>query len=182
MKWPTVLTFEGGGKMLFVKPFRRKYKRGWVAQWPRTRHDAELSDNLPDDGGRRLLCGFFVFFFTSRYEPSARFCPPAELIKTLTSSVSDRNTASISNESSGDTDRRRVPQSLPSGSRRDGAQGCFKIVISPSGQKGVDPQCTSRPGSIYCSQVNVLFSFISPFGCPHKRNGSNFNFTRSAAL
>lgn len=148
------------------------------------RHGAELLDNLPDDGGRRLLCLFFfvLFFLTSRCEPSARFSPPAELIKTLTSSVSDRNTASISNESSGDTIRRRVPQSLPSGSRRDGAQGCFKIVISPSGQKGVDPQCTLRPGSIYCSQVNVLFSFISPFGCPHKCNGSNFNFTRSAAL
>lgn len=60
MKWPTVLTFKGAGKMLFVKPLRRKYNHGWVAQWPRMRHSAELLDNLPDDGGRRH---FFFFFF-----------------------------------------------------------------------------------------------------------------------
>lgn len=97
---------------------------------------------------------------------------PAALIKTLTSSVSDRSTASISNESSGDATRGRLPGSLPSGSRPDGAPGRFKIVISPSGQKEVDPLCTWRPGSIYCSQVSVLLSFISPFDCPHCRRGS----------
>lgn len=96
----------------------------------------------------------------------------AALIKTLTSSVSDRSTASISNESSGDATRGRLPGSLPSGSRQDGAQGCFKIVISPLGQKEVDPLCTWRPGSIYCSQVSVLFSFISPFDCLRECRGS----------
>lgn len=118
-------------------------------------------------------CVFPLWRRESRSSPArcdAAQCrsPPAALIKTLTSSVSDRSTASISNESSGDATRGRLPGSLPSGSRRDGARGCFKIVISPSGQKEVDPLCTWRPGSIYCSQVSVRFSFISPFDCPRE--------------
>lgn len=108
----------------------------------------------------------------ARCHSAQRWSPPAPLIKTLTSSVSDRRTASISNESSGDATRGRLPGSLPSGSRRDGARGCFKIVISPWGQKEVDPLCTWRPGSIYCSQVNVLLSFSSLFDCPHECRGS----------
>lgn len=108
---------------------------------------------------------------------------PVALIKTVTSGVSYRSTASISNESGGDATQGRLPGSLPSGSRRDGAQGCFKIVISPSGQKEVDPLCTWRPGSIYCSQVSIPFSFISPFDCPHECRGSDFiSVSRNSSL
>lgn len=108
----------------------------------------------------------------ARCDAAQRWSHPATLIKTLTSCVSDRSTASISNESSGDATRGRLPGSLPSGSRRDGARGCFKIVISPWGQKEVDPLCTWRPGSIYCSRVSVLLSFISPFDCPRESRSS----------
>lgn len=129
------------------------------------RHCAELSDT-------RCCAGRCVF---SLWRREARpLSSPAALIKTLTSGVSDRSTASISNESGGDATRGRLPGSLPSGSRRDGAQGCFKIVISPSGQKEVDPLCTWRPDSIYCSQVSIPFSFISPFDCLHECRGSDF--------
>lgn len=61
-----------------------------------------------------------------------------------------------------------LPQSLVWGSWQDRTQGCLKIVMSPWGQRAAGLRNTLRPGFIHRSQVNVLFSFISPFLCPNR--------------
>lgn len=61
-----------------------------------------------------------------------------------------------------------LPQSLAWGSQQDRTQECLKIVMSPWGQRAVGLRNTLRSGFIHCSQVNVLFSFISPFLCPNR--------------
>lgn len=136
-------------------------------QSQRTELWAELWDTLPDYSVRRACCEFC----TSRCEPSAQFSPLAELIKTLTSSMSDRNTASISNESSGDTFLRGCLWACPQGHGKMGHRDALKLWLAPRVKEGLicsapwDPAQYTTPKCVSCSPSFPLFAALL-FGLP----------------
>lgn len=130
MKWPTVLTSEGRGKMLFVKPLKGRII---IAQLRSHRgRGFALSSGI-----LVLLAVVRYEFCTSRCEPSARSLLLAALIKTLTSGMSDRNTASISNESGGDAILRGCLQVCPQGHGDMGRRDALKLWLAPGVKEGL---------------------------------------------
>ncbi len=104
-----------------------------MVQSQRTRLCTELWDTLLYHSVRRHCCEFCA----SRCKQCAQFSILAELIKSLTSSMSDRNPASISNESSGDTILRVCFWVCPQGQCEMGHRDALKLWLAPRVKQGV---------------------------------------------
>lgn len=97
-------------------------------------------------------------FSISMCGPSARL---AELIKPLPACLTGAPCPVLISPGGG-----ALPRSLAQESHRGGTQRCFKLWFAPGVKEGAGLWNTSRPSS----QVNVPFSFISPFHCPNRAN------------
>lgn len=141
---------------------------------------AKLLDTLPDYSALRKSVQEFSHrgFRTSRCKPSAQFSPLAELIKTLTSRMSDRNTASISNESSGDTILRGGLRVCPQGHGDMGHRDALKLWLAPRVKERLIHSAPwglaqyTAPKWVSCSPSFPLFAvhtsaiaLISSFSC-----------------
>lgn len=96
--------------------------------------------------------------------PVLNFFPLAEPIKTLTSSMSDWNTASISNESSGDTFPRGCLWVCPQGHGETGHRDALKLWLAPRVKEGLirsapwGPAQYTTPKWVSCSPSFPLFT------------------------